>query len=158
LRVMELGWGRPLAAAFEIEATWVSDLVIGPVCKNLVRIFQLSERAKKDAVGDPAVRPAEVRTLAIAGAGGVGGGVGELAGGSGVAVRLRDVQPASITRALCTVRSIIDERGRRRGRGGGAATERDNQLARILPTLELSGFKRADAAIEAVVEDLDVKR
>jgi 3-hydroxyacyl-CoA dehydrogenase/enoyl-CoA hydratase/3-hydroxybutyryl-CoA epimerase len=158
LRVMELGWGRPLAAAFEIEATWVSDLVIGPVCKNLVHIFQLSERAKKDPVGDPAVRPAEVRTLAIAGAGVMGGGIAELASRNGVAVRLRDIQPASITRALRTVRSIIDERGRRRGRGGGAATERDNQLARILPTLELSGFKRADAAIEAVVEDLDVKR
>src|SRR5207245_1315891 len=42
LRVMELGWGRPLAEALELEATWVSDLVIGPVSKNLVRIFQLS--------------------------------------------------------------------------------------------------------------------
>ena len=31
----------------------MSDLVVGPVCKNLVRIFQLSERAKKDAVADP---------------------------------------------------------------------------------------------------------
>ena len=31
-------------------------------------------------------------------------------------------------------------------------------MARILPTLELSGFAQADAAIEAVVEDLDVKR
>jgi 3-hydroxyacyl-CoA dehydrogenase/enoyl-CoA hydratase/3-hydroxybutyryl-CoA epimerase len=36
--------------------------------------------------------------------------------------------------------------------------ERDAQLARILPTLDLSGFKRVDFAIEAVVEDLDIKR
>jgi 3-hydroxyacyl-CoA dehydrogenase/enoyl-CoA hydratase/3-hydroxybutyryl-CoA epimerase len=155
LRVMELGWGRPIAEGLELEATWVSDLVIGPVCKNLVRIFQLSERAKKDPVGDPALHPAEVRTLALVGAGVMGGGIAELASRTGIAVRLRDVQPASITRALRTVRSIIEERGRRRRGAGGEA---DNQLARILPTLELTGFKRADAAIEAVVEDLDVKR
>ena len=157
LRVMELGWGRPLAEGLELEATWVSDLVIGPVCKNLVRIFQLSERAKKDPVSDPALPPAEVRTLALVGAGVMGGGIAELASRSGITVRLRDLQPASITRALRTVRSIIDERGRRR-RAPGAGGEADNQLARILPTLELTGFKRADAAIEAVVEDLDVKR
>ena len=155
LRVMELGYGRPLAEGLELEATWVSDLVIGPVCKNLVRIFQVSERAKKDAVADPALKPAAVKTLALVGAGVMGGGIAELATRSGIAVRLRDLQPASITRALQTVRSVIEERGRRRRGGAG---ERDNQLARILPTLELTGVKRADAAIEAVVEDLDVKR
>src|SRR5437016_10975524 len=34
--------------ALVIEANAVSGLAVGPVCKNLVRIFLLSERAKKD--------------------------------------------------------------------------------------------------------------
>ncbi|MBI1799762.1 MAG: enoyl-CoA hydratase/isomerase family protein [Candidatus Eisenbacteria bacterium] len=155
IRVMELGWGRPIAEALRHEAEWVSDLVVGPVCKNLVRIFLLSERAKKDDVAAPGVRPAEVRSLALVGSGVMGGGIAELASRNGIAVRMRDVQPASLTRALETVRGIIAERGRKRRSGAG---EPDNQMARILPTLELTGFKRADAAIEAVVEDLDVKR
>ena len=155
LRVMELGFGRPVAHGLELEATWVSDLLIGPVCKNLVRIFQLSERARKDPVADPSLRPAEIHSIALVGAGVMGGGIAELASRSGLGVRLRDVQPASITRALETARRLIAERGRRRRTTAG---ERDSQLARILPTLELTGFKRVDAAIEAVVEDLDVKR
>ena len=155
IRVMELGWGRPIEEGLRLEADWVSDLVVGPVCKNLVRIFQLSERAKKDDVADPSIKPAELRNLALVGAGVMGGGIAELASRSGLTVRVRDIQPASLVKALQTVRSIIAERSRRR-RGGSA--ERDNQLARVQPTLELTGLKRADVAIEAVVEDLDIKR
>jgi 3-hydroxyacyl-CoA dehydrogenase/enoyl-CoA hydratase/3-hydroxybutyryl-CoA epimerase len=155
IRVMELGWGRPIEEGLRLEADWVSDLVVGSVCKNLVRIFQLSERAKKDDVAGPGIKPAELRTLALVGAGVMGGGIAELASRSGLTVRVRDIQPASLVRALQTVRSIIAGRSRR-GRGGD--TERDNQLARVQPTLELTGLKRADVAIEAVVEDLDIKR
>src|SRR6185295_10529137 len=36
--------------------------------------------------------------------------------------------------------------------------ERDGQMARIFPTLDLTGMGRADFAIEAVIEDLDIKR
>jgi 3-hydroxyacyl-CoA dehydrogenase/enoyl-CoA hydratase/3-hydroxybutyryl-CoA epimerase len=155
IRVMELGWGRPLEEGLKLEADWVSDLVVGPVCKNLVRIFRLSERAKKDDVADPSIRPAELKNLALVGAGVMGGGIAELASRSGMTVRVRDIQPASLVKALQTVRSIIAERSRKRR---GASFDRDNQLARIQPTLELTGLKRADVAIEAVIEDLDIKR
>ena len=155
IRVMELGWGRPVEEGLRLEADWVSDLVVGPVCKNLVRIFQLSERAKTEDVADPSIKPAPLHNLALVGAGVMGGGIAELASRSGLTVRVRDIQPASLVKALQTVRSIIAERSRRR-RGG--TTEQGNQLARVQPTLELTGLKRADVAIEAVVEDLDIKR
>src|SRR5439155_6135560 len=90
LRVMELGFGQPVAEALELEATWVSDLLVGPVCKNLVRLFQLSERARKDPVADPSLKPAEIRSLALIGAGVMGGGIAELASRNGLPVRLRD--------------------------------------------------------------------
>ena len=146
----------PLANGLEIEASRVSDLVIGPVCKNLVRIFQLTEAAKKEPVGsDPKLEPRPVRRLALVGAGIMGGGIAELASRNGIQVRMRDLNPQAITRALQTVRSLIDERGRRRR---VPARERDAQLARILPSLDLSGVGNADFAIEAVVEDLEIKR
>lgn len=77
-------------------------------------------------------------------------------------MRLRDVDPASLARALRAVRARVLERaGRSRGARevrGARRPDRDGQLARIFPSLELAGLKRADFAIEAVVEDLDVKR
>ena len=155
LEVIERTSGMPIEAGLEIEASRVADLVIGPVCKNLVRIFELSEEAKKAPVADPALRPRPIESLMLAGAGVMGGGIAELASRSGIRVRMRDVRPESLTRALQTARALIDERARRRRM---PSRERDAQLARILPTLELDGTIRADFAMEAVVEDLDVKR
>jgi 3-hydroxyacyl-CoA dehydrogenase/enoyl-CoA hydratase/3-hydroxybutyryl-CoA epimerase len=145
----------PIEAALQVEASRVADLLIGPVCKNLVRTFQLSEEAKKAPVADRSVAPLAVKRLALIGAGVMGGGIAELASRSGVEVRVRDLQPEALTRALREVRDRIMARSRRRRI---PARERDAQLARIQPTLELDGIARADFVIEAVVEDLNVKR
>ena len=158
IEVLERTLRLPLEAGLEIEASQVADLVVGPVCKNLVRIFELSERAKKDPVADPALKPAPVRTLLLAGAGVMGGGIAELASRFGIEVRVRDVKPEPLTRALVTARSLIAERGRRRRGGADAAREANAQMARIQPTLELNGAGRADVAMEAVVEDMEIKR
>ena len=166
LRVLEHGLGRPLDEALAIEVESVSDLVVGPVCKNLVRIFQISERARKEPVvaaaagagaasAAGAAKPAPPRGVALVGAGVMGGGIAELTSRAGLPVRMRDVRPEAIAHALRTVKSIIDER-RKRSRARRA--EGDAQMARILPTLELGGVGRCDVAIEAVIEDMDVKR
>ena len=158
IEVLERTLRLPLEAGLEIEASQVADLVVGPVCKNLVRIFEVSERAKKDPVADPALKPATVRTLLLAGAGVMGGGIAELASRSGIEVRVRDVKPEPLTKALLTARALIAERSRRRRGGAEAEREANAQMARIQPTLELNGAGRADVAMEAVVEDLEVKR
>lgn len=148
--------GGRLDTGLGIEAERVSDLVVGPVCKNLVRIFHLSEAARRaPVVADATLAPLTVRSMAVVGAGVMGGGIAELVSRNGVEVRLRDLQPAALSRALQTAHALIEERGRRRR---ATTRERDAQLARIFPTLEPTGMKRVDLALEAVVEDLDVKR
>ncbi len=155
LGVLQKAQGKTLEAGLKLEAEAVSDLVIGPVCKNLVRIFLLSERAKKEPVADAAIKPQPVRTMALVGAGVMGGGIAETVSRAGIGVRLRDLNPAALTHALQTARGLIDERSRRRR---GSARDGDAQMAKILPTLDLTGFGVCDFAMEAVVEDLDVKR
>jgi 3-hydroxyacyl-CoA dehydrogenase/enoyl-CoA hydratase/3-hydroxybutyryl-CoA epimerase len=156
LRVLRHGLDRSVAESLQLEAAEVSALVVDPVCKNLVRIFRLSERAKKAAVvpgfeGEAA----PVRTMALLGTGVMGAGIAEIATRNGVAVRMRDVKPEALTRALRIIHGLIDERGRKRR---APARERDAQLALIYPTLELDGLSRTDLGLEAVVEDLEVKR
>lgn len=156
LDTLERGAGRPPAEVLKLEEDSVSALVVTPVCKNLVRIFQLGERARKEVVaGDGSLEPAPVDRLALVGAGIMGGGIAELASRNGIEVRLRDISPAALTHALDTVGALVAERGRRRR---GSRYERAAQLARILPALDASGVSRADFAMEAVIEDLDVKR
>lgn len=156
LDVLEGGATGPVEASLALEARAIGPLVTGPVCKNLVRIFRLSEAAKRaSVVAGEAPEPAPVARLALAGAGVMGGGIAELASRHGIEVRLRDVRPESLQKGLQTVRAVMDERGRRKRT---PSREKDGQMARILPALEISGIAHADAAIEAVVEDLDVKR
>jgi len=156
LDVLQRGIGQSVTASLALEAAAIGPLATGPVCKNLVRIFQLSEATKRGNVtGVDGLKPAVVSRLALAGAGVMGGGIAELASRYGLEVRLRDLRPEALQKGLQTVRAVMDERGRRRRT---SARENDGQMARILPTLELSGISQADAAIEAVVEDLDVKR
>ncbi len=156
LRVLRHGFDRPVEESLRLEAAEVAALVVGPVCKNLVRIFRLSERAKKaPAVPALETEPAAVERLSLIGTGVMGAGIAELASRQGVTVRMRDLKPEALTLALRAIRALVDERGRRRR---APARERDAQLARIQPTLGLDGLGRADLAIEAVVEDLEVKR
>jgi 3-hydroxyacyl-CoA dehydrogenase/enoyl-CoA hydratase/3-hydroxybutyryl-CoA epimerase len=147
--------GRPLERGLEIEASRVADLVVGPVCKNLVRIFHLSEQAKKDPVTDPALKAAPVRNLMLIGSGVMGGGIAELASRNGIEVRMRDLKPEALTHALQVAHALIVDRNRKRR---APPREHDAQMARIQPTLDVSGAGRADFAMEAVVEDLEIKR
>jgi 3-hydroxyacyl-CoA dehydrogenase/enoyl-CoA hydratase/3-hydroxybutyryl-CoA epimerase len=154
LSILHHGFAQPLEASLRLEAEWVSDLIVGPVCKNLVRAFRLAERAREEPL--PGMEEAvPVERLQVVGAGGMGAGIAELASRHGIEVRLRDTDPVALARALRAVRARVAERS---GRTGAAAHETEGQLARIFPSLDLAGLKRADLAIEAVVEDLDVKR
>jgi 3-hydroxyacyl-CoA dehydrogenase/enoyl-CoA hydratase/3-hydroxybutyryl-CoA epimerase len=156
LDTIERNVGQAEPAALQQEADAVSALIVGPVCKNLVRIFHLNEAARRaTGVSDPSVEPARVERFALAGAGVMGGGIAELLARHGIEVRLRDIRPESLQKGLQTVRAVIDERGRKRRM---KSREKDAQMAHITPTLELNGIRRADFALEAVVEDLDVKR
>ena len=156
LTLIERGIGQSVEVSLALEREAIGPLVTGVVCKNLVRIFRLSEAAKRAAVvPDESLQPAPIARLALAGAGVMGGGIAELASRHGLEVRLRDVRPESLQKGLQTVRAVLDERGRKKRTPG---REKDGQMARITPTLELTGVALADAAIEAVVEDLDVKR
>ena len=154
LSVLHHGFAQPIEASLRLEAEWLSDLVVGPVCKNLVRAFRLAERARKEPLSgmEEAVH---VGRLQVVGGGGMGAGIAELASRHGIEVRLRDTDPAALARALRAVRVRVAERA---SRSGAARHETEGQLARLFPSLDLAGLKRADLAIEAVVEDLDVKR
>ena len=156
LEVLQRHASGPLAPALAAEAEAVAPLVVGPVCKNLVRIFRLSEDAKRaNVVADPAIKAAPITSLALIGAGVMGAGIAELAARNGITVRMRELKPEALEQALRTIRAVIDERGRRKR---PSARDVDTQMARVLPTLDLSGMAHADFAIEVVVEDLDVKR
>jgi 3-hydroxyacyl-CoA dehydrogenase/1,4-dihydroxy-2-naphthoyl-CoA synthase len=152
LGVLRHGATLPMEAALQLEAEWAADLAVGPVCRNLVRVFRIAETARGAGADAGATT---VERLQVVGAGVMGTGLAELASRNGIEVRLRDSDPAALARALRSLRARIAERV---ARSQLAPHEAEAQLARIRPGLEPAGLRLADLAIEMVFDDLDVKR
>ena len=152
LDVLERSVGRPASVGFSLETEAAGDLIVHPVTRNLIALFQMSEKAKKDPATPEA---AEVRRAAVLGAGVMGGGIAALFASSGIPVRLKDVRHEAVANGLAHARGLF-ERERRRGR----VSEREvaRRMALLSGTLAYDGMRHVDVVVEAVVENLDVKR
>ncbi len=93
--------------------------------------------------------------LGVVGAGFMGAAIAEVAAVAGLPVRLRDADARAAAHGLATVRRLVRE-GVRRHRF--TSSEARTALARVSATTDASGFGSADVVIEAVFEQLDVKR
>jgi 3-hydroxyacyl-CoA dehydrogenase/enoyl-CoA hydratase/3-hydroxybutyryl-CoA epimerase len=157
LRAVEHGLNHGIEAGLDIEASLFAELALGDVSRNLVRIFFATAALKKDwGVDGAPPQPKPVASLGVIGAGFMGasiGGVGVTQ--AGVNVRFRDTTLESVGRGLRASNRILRERLKRRH----IDKYEHRRLSRLLSGgTGWVGFGRADVVIEAVFEDLDVKR
>ncbi len=143
------------ARSLALECEHASRLLTGDVSRNLVRLFFLNEAAKKTVVGEARSKPRVVRSAAVVGAGTMGGGIARLFAASDVAVRLKDIHPEALAAGLRAAREIFERRLKRKRM---TRWELEQKMARIAPTLEFTGFRQLDVIVEAVVEDLEIKK
>ncbi len=96
------------------------------------------------------------QTIAVLGAGEMGHGIAELAALRGYTVRLRDIKPEFVDRGMERIRWSLGKLVERKDVTEAQAAE---AVSRIHPTLDLAAAVRdADVVIEAVFEDLELKR
>jgi 3-hydroxyacyl-CoA dehydrogenase/enoyl-CoA hydratase/3-hydroxybutyryl-CoA epimerase len=154
LDIVERG-RRSKERSLALEREKVRELLPGRVSKNLVHLFFLNERAKKER---GTATPAEPRTLeatAVLGAGTMGGGIARLFASRDLPVRLKDVNPEALGAGLKAARQVFEERRKGKRMSGW---EVESRMALIAPTLDWSGFRRVDLVLEAIVEDLEIKK
>jgi 3-hydroxyacyl-CoA dehydrogenase len=108
-----------------------------PQSKALIHAFFAERAAAK--LPDADAKPYDIRSAAVVGAGTMGTGIAMALANAGIPVRLKETSPLALDRGMETIR--------RRYAG-----------ALITPQLTWDGFEQADIVIEAVFEDLDVKR
>ena len=156
LEVIRRGLGMRLERALELEAEAIGDLLVGEVSKNLVHLFFLSEKAKKDpgVAGDIGPLP-EIRRAGLLGAGTMGGGMAWVLSSRDIPVRVKDVRPEALGAGLAAARRIHEERKKR---GRLTDWELDKKMSLVSPTLDWSGFGRVDVVLEAIVEDRGIKK
>ena len=96
-----------------------------------------------------------VTKLGIVGAGAMGAGIAQVAATGGIEVRLHDIDPAAIGRALTEVAARIDRLATKGTLTPEAAATAKTRLA---PAPSLADLSASDLVIEAVVEKLEVKQ
>ncbi|HJU87610.1 MAG TPA: 3-hydroxyacyl-CoA dehydrogenase NAD-binding domain-containing protein, partial [Gemmatimonadota bacterium] len=152
IEAIDTGLTQGMSAGLVFEADAVSELAGTPAARNLMRIFQLREAARRSPV---AAEPREVRALGVLGAGVMGGGIAEVAAYSGIRVRLKDVDLARVADGLEHAARIAGNAARK-----GSLDRRGvrDLMHRISGTVGYDGFGQVDVVVEAIVEDLEVKR
>jgi 3-hydroxybutyryl-CoA dehydrogenase len=96
-----------------------------------------------------------IQTIGIVGAGSMGSGIANLAAMNGFQVILRDIQEHFLDNALKRMDQFMSKSVSK-----GKLTEEQKQetLERIQTTTTLEDMKNADVVIEAVIENLDLKK
>ena len=153
--VVRRGTATSLEEGLAIEAKAFGKLAVGEVSRALVSVFFATQEIKKDAGYPEGTVSREVAKLGVVGAGLMGAGIAGAAADAGVAVRMKDASNEALGRGLKYVRETFEERRKRRSL---TALEVGHRVDRVSPTLDYTGFGRADLVIEAVFEDLDLKR
>lgn len=152
VRLLGATWSTPIAKGLERERDAVARLLFTPESKHLRSIFLLREEAKRRPE-TPGAR--EIERAAVLGAGVMGGEITFLMSRHGLHVRLRDLKPEPILRSLAHARSLYDKEVSRHRL---SRAEAERAMGWVEPTIDLSGMKRTDLVLEAVVEDLSVKQ
>jgi 3-hydroxyacyl-CoA dehydrogenase len=109
-------------------------------------------RMPPELVGAPLRR---IDAAAVVGAGTMGQGIALVLAEAGIAVQLYDADAAVVARALAAIEAIV---GSRVARGKLSASDAAAIGARIQSASAPESLRDADLAIEAVFEDLEVKR
>lgn len=162
IEVMEYGMSAGIERGLAREVDEVVPLIVGStngtaggsdVAQNLIRLFFLMEDSKKERI---AAAPTEVHDAGVLGAGIMGGGIAQLiADKTDASVRMRDINWKAIAGGMKAAAKIWKKKVDRRRM---TRVEMQRKLARITSTIDWSGFERCDLVIEAVVENVEIKR
>jgi 3-hydroxyacyl-CoA dehydrogenase/enoyl-CoA hydratase/3-hydroxybutyryl-CoA epimerase len=155
--VVRTGMEHGMARGIDAEALAFGELAMTDVSRRLVEIFFATTALKKDD-GVPAglATPTPVHRLGVIGSGFMGSGIaGTAAMQAGVQVRLKDAELARVGSGIRAATRLLEKRVERRRM---TRHEFERQRALISGTGDWSGFAGAQVVIEAVFEDLDVKR
>ncbi|WP_227937407.1 3-hydroxyacyl-CoA dehydrogenase family protein [Alkalihalobacillus deserti] len=96
-----------------------------------------------------------ITTVGVVGAGSMGSGIANIAAMSGFNVILRDIEDKYLENGLKRIEAFMDKSV---SRGKMTAEQKLETLERIKVTTDLNDMKEADIVIEAVIEDLDLKK
>ena len=141
-------------AALLVEAKGFAKLAKNDVTRALVGLFLKDQYVKKvskryESQGTP------VKHAAVLGAGIMGGGVAYQSASKGTPILMKDIREDALQLGLDEANKLL---GGQLKRGRIDAAKMAKTLNSITPTLSYGDFGRVDLVVEAVVENVNVKK
>jgi len=97
----------------------------------------------------------DIKKVGVVGAGAMGNGIAQIAAQIGCDVVMRDIEDAFVERGMKNIDRFLS---RSVEKGKLEASEKDSIVGRITGTTDISQLKDVDFVIEAVIEDLELKK
>jgi 3-hydroxyacyl-CoA dehydrogenase len=145
----------PFAEGWVRERQLFQECVKSEQCRALIHAF-FAERAASRVPGVGKDTPVpQVGRVGIVGAGTMGGGIAMACVNAGIPVLLKDSEQGSLDAGMAAIRrnyEVSVQRGRFTAEG---VAER---VSKIHPQLDYAGFNSVDLVIEAVFENMDLKK
>ena len=145
----------PLAQGQEKERALFARLMTGDQSKALRHVF-FAERAAARIDGlpkDTKLRP--IARVGVIGAGTMGGGISMNFLSAGIAVTIVEMQQEALDRGTATMRKNYEATA---AKGRLTTDQVETALSPLTPTLDFDALKDCDLIIEAVYENMEVKR
>ncbi|MDX2122666.1 MAG: fatty acid oxidation complex subunit alpha FadJ [Gemmatimonadota bacterium] len=158
LEAVRAGLERGMTTGLRVEHEKFGELAATDVSRTLIGIFFATTALKKDDGLPPGATatPRPVERMAVIGSGFMGAGIaGTAVSTAGIDVRVRDTELARVGKGLKAATDILAGRLKRRRI---TRFEFDRLAALLSGGTDFAAFSRADLVIEAVFEDLEVKR
>ncbi|HVN45168.1 MAG TPA: 3-hydroxyacyl-CoA dehydrogenase NAD-binding domain-containing protein [Steroidobacteraceae bacterium] len=152
---IEAACTRPKDEAFRLERQYFLECRDSPQRRALTHVF-FAEREARRIPGLPSdTQPLPIRTAAVIGAGTMGGGIAMSFANAGIPVTVLEVSAAALERGLEAIRRNYATSV---ARGSLTQARADEVLQHIHGERDYAALAQADIIVEAVFEDLSLKR
>lgn len=146
---------RPFDEGLAFERELFTQLVQSPESRALRHAF-FAERAAAKIVDVPEkTQPRPIASVAVIGAGTMGGGIAMNFLSAGLPVTILETKQEALDRGVATIRKNYEASVKR---GKLTPQKLQQTIALLKPTLSYDDIKTADLVIEAVFEDMSVKQ
>ncbi len=153
LNLLRETFSMNLEQGLEREAEALGQLIVTEVCKNLVHIFFLSQKAKKGS--NLAAAGLSIKQASVLGAGVMGAGIAGLFASKSLPVQLKDIRQEAIDSGMTQIHQLLVKKA---GNRPGAQEQVAVQMAQVTGTIDSTELSDTDLVIEAVVEKMAVKQ
>ena len=146
---------KPFEDGIKVERAAFAELLGSTVSQALRHVFFATRAANKIPDVPANTAPRALRSVAVIGAGTMGGGIGMNFANAGLEVTVLEMTQAALDKGLGVVKKNYESTLKK---GRLTREQFDERLARIRGTLSYDDLADADLIIEAVFEDMAVKK